>query len=170
MEKPLNQIYEILQQLTGLHRQLLETVRAERTHLVAADLNGIQMITAKKQELIESIRQAEALRVKLTGELATLWSKPIQELSLTNIIIEIQGRDQRGAEQFRSAHNTLTILIQRITEQNAAIRSLVERSLEHVLQMKKNVLGESKQGSETYTAAGQKTAAPALSRLYSGEA
>lgn len=170
MEKPLNQIYDSLQTLTGLHRQLLEVIRLERAALVEANLKSIHAITAKKQNLIESIRDTEKLRVNLITELSMLWKKPAKDLTLSNIVIEIQGRDAKGAEQLRSIFNTLTILIQRITDQNAANRSLIERSLEHIGQMKRNVLGESATASNTYTPSGQKSSGSQVSRLFSGEA
>ena len=170
MENPLNKIYETLQTLTGLHRQLLETVRVERTAIIDADLRAIHQITATKQDLVEKIRLTENERLKFTTELAVLWKKPLRDLTLPNIIIAIQGEDSKGADQLRSIHNTLTVLIQRITDQNSNNLVLIERSLEHVNAMKKNVLGESAPASGTYTQSGQKTSSSSSSRLFSGEA
>jgi len=170
VEGPIKKIYEELHLLTGFHRQLLEVVRLERTHLIDADLKAIEMITAKKQILIEQIGQTESRRLKLLAEVAVLWKKPIRDVQLQNIVIQIQSDDPKGAEQLRSIHNALTLLIQRITEQNAANRTLVEQSLEHIRQMKVNALGEAAQGSQTYTASGQKAIGTQMPRLYSGEA
>lgn len=170
MDKSLVSIYQSLQKLVGLHRQLLDTVRSERTALVDADLNAIHTITSTKQALIESVHQVESERLKLTGELAVLWKKHYRELTLPNIIIHIQGYDAKGAEQLRSVFNTLTVLIQRISEQNQDNRRLIEKSLEHVHQMKKNILGEATPHSNTYTQQGQRTSSPQGSRLLSKEA
>lgn len=170
MEKPLNQIYETLQNLTGLHRQLLEVVRLERTSLIEANLKAIHAVTAKKQSLVEAIADAEKQRLRLVTELSTIWKKPAKDLTLPGIIIEIQGRDLKSADQLRSIFNALTILIQRITDQNAANRILIERSLEHIGAMKKNVLGETSAAANTYTPSGQKSSGVQISRLFSGEA
>lgn len=170
MEKSISQLYEVLHKLTGLHRQLLDIVRAEKEALVQADLANIQRNVLSKQAVLSELHQAESVRIKLTGDLAILWKKPVRELSLSNIIIAVQGDDPKGAEQLRSIYNTLTVLAQRVTTQNEANRLLVERSLSHVNQMKKNILGEASQKSNTYTQRGQRLNGPRGSRLISREA
>jgi len=170
VERPLSQIHEALQRLVGLHRQLLDTVRMEREALVQADAPRIQEATCAKQALIEAIRQAESERLKRTGELALLWKKPLRELTITNIVLAIQGVDPKSAEQFRSIQNTLVIMVQRISDQNRDNQTFVERSLEHVKNMKKNVLGESAPKTNTYTQQGQRSNPVAGARLISKEA
>jgi hypothetical protein len=163
MEKPatpkIDQIYQALQRLIGLHRQLLDNVRLERKALVDADLKAIQEATVAKQALIEGIHQAEAARQKL-----------VPAITLSALIMEIQGSDLKLSEQFRTAQNALTILIQRITEQNDDNRALVEKSLRHVNEMKKNVLGESVPKSNTYNQQGQKSGTARGARMLSREA
>ena len=170
MERPLNEIYASLQKLIGLHRQLLEICRMEREALTQADLKQIQEATLSKQGTVEAIRRAESTRINAVSELAMAWKRPLRDLSLPNLIIAIQGRDPHGAEQLRSAYNTLTILIQRITEQNDDNKALVERSLEHVNEMKRNVLGEAVPKSNTYTSQGQRNGVTGGARLLSKEA
>ena len=163
-------IYATLQKLVGLHRQLLDTVRLEREALTNADVKAIQDATTSKQALIEGIRHAEIERLKAIGSLALLWKKPLKDLTLSNLIIGIQATDLKLSEQFRTALNALTILVQRATEQNEDNRGLVEKSLEHIHQMKRNVLGESKPKSNTYTQQGQRANLGGNSRLISKEA
>lgn len=170
MEKPVAQLHQILHKLTGLHRQLLDLVRQERETLVQANIQEIEGITFQKQALIEGIHQAESSRLKLLGELALLWRRPIRDLTLPQIIIEVQGRDPSAAEQLRTQYNALTHLIQRISEQNSDNRALIEKSLEHIHQMKRNVLGEASQKSSVYTPNAQKTVQAQGARLLSREA
>ncbi len=164
------QIFECLNKLTGLHRQLLDVVRLERLALVEANVKLIQERTLSKQAQIEGIRNTELERLKLTGQLAMSLKKPLTDLTLPKIIILIQGEDLKFAEQFRTTYNVLTVLIQRITEQNNENRSLVEKSLEHVQQMKRNLLGESTPKSNTYNPQGQKAGGIGGARLFSKEA
>ena len=170
MDTKLAQIYQTLQKLVGFHRQLLEIVRLERDALLNADLKVIQDCTFAKEGLIETIRQAEAERIKHVTELAMMWKKPLRDLTITNIAIEIQGRDLKAADQLRSAHTALTVILQRITEQNRANGELVERSLKLVEQMKKNVLGEATPKANTYNPQGQKSSGAPGARLFSREA
>ena len=170
LEKQVTEIYQTLQKLIGFHRQLREAVQAERAALVSADIPAIQEAVSLKQGLIEEIRRAEAQRVKATSELASLWRKDSSELTLPKLIIIVQGKDLKFAEQLRSSLNAITVLINHITEQNESNRALVERSLEHVHEMKKNVLGESVPKSTTYTQQGQRSSGMQGARILSKEA
>lgn len=170
MEKQVTEVYQSVQKLIGLHRQLMEIVRLEREALVEANLKAIQDVTAAKQGLIEAVAQAEAERLKCIGTLALLWKIPTRELSLPKLIIRVQGQDLKLADQLRSAYNALSILIQRISDQNKENQALVERSLEHVAVMKRNVLGEAVPKTTTYNPQGQRSSAPAEGRLISSEA
>lgn len=170
LEKQITEIYQTLQKLIGYHRQLREAVKAEREALVAADVGAIQETVSMKQGLIEEIRRAEAMRLKATSELASIWKKDPAELTLSKLIIIVQGKDLKFAEQLRSALNAITVLISHITEQNDSNRALVERSLEHVHEMKKNVLGETVPKSTTYTQQGQRSSGMQGARILSKEA
>lgn len=169
MEKTVENLYHSLQKLLGLHRQLLETIRLERQVLIQADLKAIQTLTCNKHALIESIHQAEQSRLNQVIEHAVLWKKNQQELTLSQIIIEIQGRDPTGANQLRSACNALSILIQRISDQNSENQSFISKSIEHLNQMKSNILGEGAPRSTTYNQNAQKTSRPQTHRLLSKE-
>jgi len=170
VEKPVLDIHQSLQKLIGLHRQLLDIVRLERGALVEANLKAIQDVTVSKQALIEAIGQAELERQKHVGTLALLWKKPVRELMISQIIILIQARDQKLAEQLRSDFNALSVMIRHISDQNTDNQVLVERSLSHVHNMKKNVLGEGAPKTDTYNPQGQKTSSAGNSRLISQEA
>jgi flagellar biosynthesis/type III secretory pathway chaperone len=169
VEKSVENIYQLLQKLTGLHRQLLESMRIERDSLVQADLKAIQTVTSAKQALIEEIHQTEQLRLTHINELAHLWKKKRQDLTLSKVIIEVQGKDPAKAEQLRSVSNALTILIQRIKAQNSENEAFISKSLEHINQMKTNILGEVIPKSNTYTPSAQKAKAPQTTRLISRE-
>jgi aromatic ring-cleaving dioxygenase len=158
-----------LQKLTGLHRQLMETVRLEREALLAADLKGIEDATLSKQLLVETIRQAETERLRVTGELAQIWKKPLRDLTLPLIVTQTQTSHPKLSEQLRSAYNALSILIKRITEQNRDNHVLVQNSLMHIHEMKKNVLSEAAPKANTYNPKGQKSSSANGARIISTE-
>jgi len=170
LEKKVAEIHQILSKLVGHHRQLLDAVRAEREALVNADLKCLQEVVFTKQALIENIRHEESLRLKATAELAMEWKVPFKDLTVSNIVIRVQGKDLKSADQIRSTHTTLALLIQRVTEQNNYNKGLVERSLEHVHEMKRNAFGESAPKAETYTQQGQRATQSPAARLISKEA
>lgn len=169
-EKPIAEIHASLQKLVGLHRQLLDVVRVEKEALIEANLRAIQEATCSKQALIESIKQEEVRRQQNVAELAILLKRPMSELTLLEIAIAVQGEEPRGADQLRSAFNALSILIKRVSEANRENATLVERSLEHIREMKKNVLGDAHSSSNTYTQQGTRSNAPSGARLFEREA
>lgn len=163
-------LLESLQKLTGLHRQLMETIRLEREALVAADIMRIEEATVAKQALVEAIRAAEADRLKNVAEIALVTKRPLRDLTLPNLIVLIQGEDVKASEQLRTAYNALSLLIKRISEQNKENQKLVEASLVHIQEMKSNVLKESTPKNSTYTAKGQKASGVNGARLIQKDA
>ena len=155
MERPLVQIYEILQKMVGFHRKLLDITNAERDAIVHANVEDLQKILTLKQSIIDSIHEAEQTRVKATSELATLWSRSPNDLTLKNIIGKVHSVDPKFGEQLRSTFHALTEYIQRVMDQNSDNRSFLEKSLDHNQKMRRNVLGESSQKGSTYTQQGQ---------------
>ncbi len=156
--------------MIGLHRQLYEVCKMEREAFISADSKQILEHTQAKELIIETIRHAEAERIRISVSLAALWKKPLSELTLNFIIREIEPQDPKNSERFRSALTALTALIERARKLNESNRSLVESSLEHVHAMKKNVLGEAVPQSDTYGNQGQKLAQTGGARLLSTEA
>jgi flagellar biosynthesis/type III secretory pathway chaperone len=149
---------------------MLDTVRLEHEALRNADLKGVEEATRTKEAVIAAIRQQESHRLRQVTALALEWRRPLRELTLTEIILVIQGRDPQGADLMRSSFNALTVLVQRVRDQNEINRRLVETSLEHIGAMKKNVLGEACRKTETYTQTGRRSSGTGESRLISKEA
>lgn len=170
LDRNLAPLYVCLQRMIGLHRQLYETCKLEREAFIAADVKAITEQTHAKELIIETIRQAESERIRISAHIALDWKVKIQDLTLNFIIREVEPRDAAASERFRSALTALTVLIERAKKLNESNRSLVEKSLEHVNAMKKNVLGEAVPSTETYGNQGQKLPNTAGARLLSTEA
>ena len=156
MDKDLDRIYQILQKLIGLHRQLLELIRSERVALEQANLKDIEETTHSKEVVIHAIHQNELERVRAMAQIAASWKQGVSDLSLRKFVEILQGKDIQAAERFRNVHNALRVLVERIDEQNQDNKKLVEKSLEHIAIMKRNALGEANPKSDTYTQKGRK--------------
>ena len=170
MDKAITELHQILQRLIGLHRQLLDITRREKTALLEMNLKEVQENTFDKEATLYSVHQAETERQRKISEIAILTKTPVEELTIQKLVIQVQGSDIKMAEQLRTTANALTVLIDRIKDQNKENSRLVEQSLIHIREMKRNVLGESQRGSETYGAKGQKVTPSSESRLLKGEA
>ena len=169
MEKELEKVYQVLQKLIGLHRRLLELVRAENSALEQLQTKELQEIVYNKEVLIHDCKLAELERVRGMATLGAILRQPIADIALSKFVEILQGINLKEAERFRSVQNTLKILLDRISDQNKTNRAIVEKSLEHVLNMKRNVLGEATAKNETYTSKGKRSDATAGSRLLSRE-
>lgn len=166
----LERLYLCLSRMVGLHRQLYEVCKMEREAFVAADAKQILEHTQAKELIIETIRHAEAERIRISTQLALAWKQPLSDLTLSFIIQEIEPFDASAADRFRSSFTALTVLIERAKKLNESNRIFVEQTLEHVREMKRNVLGEAVPQSETYGNQGQKLPQTGGARLLSTEA
>lgn len=169
-DKILIAIQQNLKRLIGLYRELLNIVRQEKDAIITMNVKDIQEATRAKEAILSVIRYCEMERASIVSELALKWKVPLKELTLSRIIIEVQGRDSVHAEEFQTVLSTLTLLIQRVSEQNEENHGFVANSLKHIEAMKKNVLGEANPHSFTYTKAGGRKSGSEKSRLLSKEA
>ena len=172
MSHPVRKLYENLYAQVGHYRQLVETLRLEHAALVDANYRGVQEAVAQKESLIVAIQRAEGERLNVTAELAVDWNVAYESLSLTQII-HLQQAPERGdpklADQLQSVLNTLRVLVKKVAQQNQDNSALVQASMQHIEVMKRNVLGEPIQKSETYTPQGMKKPGQPTSRFLTQE-
>lgn len=148
MEELLNTLQNLLSRHIGLHRQLLELVRLENEAIVQMNLKEIQEITFSKEAVINAIQSCEESR--------RLTSSQIGVESLDSLILSLQDQGRTDlSEQFRTAYSTLRLLIEHISDQNDQNKGLVDHSLAHIQNMKKNILGVADSQNTTYTSHGQ---------------
>lgn len=169
MREELEDLYRILQRLIMLHRNLLDVIKREKECLVEADLKNIHQIISEKEAVISLIQACENDRLRLAGALIHIWKIPISELTLLNLIEKIQLQSVTEADRFRSAHEALAFLLSKCRESNLENASLVERSLGHVLEMKKNIIESVTGHREGYDKHGRKPGRGSQSRLISRE-
>ena len=169
MENVLTELHQNLQKLLTLHRQLLELLRRERDALVGADAAAIEDRAIEKQGVLDQIAFYDNERRKLLGLVGTTARITADQLTLSRVAIIAQGVQLKMGEQFRSVQQALSHIITRIEEQGAYNRELVERSLETLAQMKRNIIGASEPSPGTYSANGQRSAQAPGARLISRE-
>ena len=169
MENVLTELHQNLQRLLALHRQLLELLRRERDALVGADAAAIEDRALEKQGVLDQIAFYDNERRKLLGLVGTTARVAADQLTLSRVAIIAQGVQLKMGEQFRSVQQALSHIITRIEEQGSYNRELVERSLETLAQMKRNIIGASEPNPGTYSASGQRSAQAPGARLISRE-
>jgi hypothetical protein len=170
MEKTLGELYQHLQKLLTLHRQLLDLLRAEKEALVDADPGKIEELALSKQGLLDQIALVDELRRRLVASVAAAAKIPAESVALSRVAIIAQGIEVRLGEQFRSVQQALSHILSKVDEQGSYNRSLVEQSLERLIQMKRNIIGSEAPKAGTYSSSGQQNAPGPGARLISREA
>lgn len=169
MESALTELHQNLQKLLALHRQLLDLLRRERDALVGADAAAIEDRAAEKQGILDQIALYDHERRRLIAGIGGAARVAADQLTLSRVAIIAQGVQVKMGEQFRSVQQALSHIIGRVEEQGAYNRELVERSLETLAQMKRNIIGASEPAAGTYSANGQRSQQAPGARLISRE-
>jgi flagellar biosynthesis/type III secretory pathway chaperone len=144
------ELIQVLDQLIGHHRSLLECCRDEKTALAEANLKGIQEKTLAKEFLIETIRNLDRKRVEFCGEISYFLSEKNAEISLSKIILHAENAFPEESLKLRSQMNALIHLVTSIQKMNDQNREFLKVSVGHIEEMKKNVLGEAAPKSDVY--------------------
>jgi flagellar biosynthesis/type III secretory pathway chaperone len=144
------ELQKTLNEILGAHRDLLDIVRTEKSALVAMDAEGTETCLINKEQAIAKLRNLEKKRILICEKLYANLQLPEADHRLSQIAVAIQAVMPERAEKLRSIQNALKILIDRIKSQNTQNMKLVEASLEHLQNMKKNVMGESNPMTRTY--------------------
>lgn len=137
----------VLQALIGQYRQLNEICRRERDALVQAELDKIQLCAHEKSLVIEQIRQTE-------WERRTLLSQEQFPATLQEWVLLLQPVNREVSLQLQSALSTLLVLVDSASKINRENQDFINRSLIHIEQMKKNVLGEASPQQQSYNKKG----------------
>ena len=109
MEKLLNALSDCVDRQLNLYRKLLDLFNAERSAVLASDLEELNRVLMDKELLLQNIRRAEHLRRQTAREMAALLG--MEEASLT-----ISQLSERVAEPYAS----------KIKRQGARLQTLVD--------------------------------------------
>ncbi len=155
-DSPRTRLHDSLQELIGLHRQLYEITKAENEAMTNADVKATYDAAAAKEALTHWIHQAEMSRQAIVHLLTREENLSSDNPSLRDLILHYQGRDPETAQKLQTDLNSLIVLVERIKKQNELNLRLVEASLQHIQNMKKNIFGETTHQARTYNQQGQK--------------
>jgi flagellar biosynthesis/type III secretory pathway chaperone len=138
----------LVDELIRLEELLIRCLEAEKDALLLADLTLIQDASASKQQLIESLAQLEARRVRLVGS-----------ATMREIVLDPSGELLPPTRaELESRWENLRQLVSIAVDKNRSNQQLLSSSMKHIENMKRNILGESVPKSGTYSAQGSKVA------------
>ncbi len=149
-------LHDALQELIGLHRQLYETVKTEHEAITNADLKQTYDAAANKEALVHWINQSELARQVIVKSLAEEENLLPGPPSLREIIIHFEVKNPEVSKKLQTDLTTLIVLVDRVKKQNEINGKLLEASLRHVNNMKRNIFGETTHQAKTYNQLGQR--------------
>ena len=149
-------LHDSLQELIGLHRQLYEVVKSENEAISNADTRATYDAVTAKEALVHWIHQAEMSRQSIVYAIAQEENLETNTPSLKDLIRIYFSKNQETANQLQTDLSSLIVLVERIKTQNTINGRLVESSLKHIHNMKKNIFGETTHQGRTYNQQGQK--------------
>lgn len=146
VEKYGYQLVESLEDLIKNYRQLLDLVRKEKNILISANIDDLNNLNLSKDEMIISIRQSDAIRIKCVAQVAESLGLSQDNIRLLDLANRTQGE---LSQRLRTQHATLDILIKRLSELNKQNAQYAESALRNINGAINNIK-ETVSGKSTY--------------------
>ncbi|MEW6056015.1 MAG: flagellar protein FlgN [Bdellovibrionota bacterium] len=134
----LQELHRVLEKLVALHRNLVDLLREEFSHMASVDVKGLIEASHAKEAILNEIWNQEQLRIQAAIELASQCQLDPNTLTLKSIAGYLPAGE---AEKLHNAGTALTLLVTQAKELNSKNMEFAESSLSRIEEMKRNVLG-----------------------------
>jgi flagellar biosynthesis/type III secretory pathway chaperone len=129
MTDPFESVVGLLQEETEAHRRLLDLARQEQRALVRGDVAALQRLVAAQEEVVAQVRGLERARMQLLELVADRVGRPVDRLSLRELVSSCPPDVARRLDQQREQ---LTEVLRELADVNKANALLVRAHLEYV--------------------------------------
>lgn len=140
-------LIETLDKENEEYKLLIELSREKTPIIIKGDLEGLNLITGKEQEVVARIQKLEKIRMQAMKDIAEVTNHNADDLKLTELIKMMANRpkERDGLARLHDALSTTLKNMQLINEQN---RDLLKSSLEMV-EFEMNMLQSMRSAPET---------------------
>lgn len=138
MNAKIQELHFVLDKQVMLHRNLIDVLREEFSHMATLDLKGLAETSYAKEVLLNEIWNLEQLRIKAVEAIAPTLKLDPDTATLANLAAAIKNQD---GEKLKNARTVLNMLIGQARDMNAQNMSFAEASLGRIEEMKRNALG-----------------------------
>lgn len=134
-----------------IYRNLLPIAEQKTKIIVDNDLNALQKITEKEQEVVDQITSLEHKREEVVRNIGTVLGKPPESLNV-KAVIDILSKQPAEQKRLTVIHANLKEVIQRLIDINNHNSSLIDLSLE-MIEFNLNFIQSTRMspGSSNYT-------------------
>lgn len=123
-------LYDILENLTNLHRALYTLAAEKKNALIEGDMNALTRITQQEQKIVKAIDAAEASRIELVKEIYAERNLPFIEGTLAELIKSLTGVEEKA--KLTSYREELIRIVSELRSANELNQQLLDQSLSFV--------------------------------------
>lgn len=121
---------EVLGDLIGQHRQLLELGKQKKSALIKGDLDRLSGVIQEESRVIREISQLESERQKEVSRFLDQKNIHVDSITMSDIIDMVD--DERQKNMLRTVQEELYGVMAELRELNQLNRELIEQSLDYV--------------------------------------
>ena len=140
-------IIDVLDKENAAYVKLIALSEEKTPVIIKGDLESLNAITEKEQEIVSGIQQMEKQRIQVMTDIAEVTNRRGEELKLTDLIAMMEKRPEEQ-RRLRELHDALKQTMARMKQVNEQNRELLQNSLEMV-QFEMNLLQSLKTAPET---------------------
>lgn len=131
MASLIDSLIEALEQENALYEELIKLSEEKTGIIVKGDIEALDVITGKEQEVIAQINRADRKREEATNDIAMVFGKNPKDFTLDKISELLKGKSDEQ-NRVNSIHDKLKRTMAGMVKINEANKVLLQESLEMV--------------------------------------
>lgn len=131
MASLIEELVTVLKEETVVYEELIPVAHSKTPVIVENNLEKLQAITEREQELVDRITHLENKRMRVVKNIAIVLGKHETQIKSKDII-ESMVREPETQKQIQILHDQLRNTIQQLIEINNRNKSLINQSLEMI--------------------------------------
>ncbi len=131
MASLMSNLLEVLGREEKEYRKLLELSESKKTALIKADIETLEDITSREQDVSSVLLNLEHKREKIMDDMSVVLNKPKEELTLQKMI-EILNKQPEEQQRLKEIRERLGTTVREVSAANEQNRVLTQQALELV--------------------------------------
>lgn len=152
LELKLNYLRDLWQEFCEKHSLLYEITCDEYMHLMASDMDSLEVTVKQKEDLVQNINELDTTRQSLIEEIAELLE--IEKPENMNSLLSSDKITETIKDQITKYNEVLLDMVNKIMEQNKKNQFFLNKAIHSLNELKESFSG--KANYSTYSADGVK--------------
>lgn len=148
------QVADLWKRFCEEHNELFGYTCEEYTHLLSSNIESLNAVTEKKQEVIARINVLEKVRREIIREINELLPEEERIISASDLLRLMGTVEARTGERHLFRFNQFLIdVIERLQEQNKKNQMFLNKAMNNLREIREGIMG--KKSYATYTSTGK---------------